>query len=206
MKLSFFIVLKGGIMKVSQSMLVGLSLAALIGCGHDNKKTSTPASPTEAQNKQMVELMQKNAPKFIIAIADKDGKLITTQTADKMPEGASNEEIAKNILKNKDKGSDINVLNSDAADSQDQSTESCHFWHGGGAWGWNSYPVYGYGMAGYPTYYGAYGYAMGAAVANYSVAVYSWANAYSYAPMGCGYGYAAAYANCATPFSYPSYY
>ena len=221
-------------MKANKSAMLGLSIAALIGCGHANSKSNDAAqAPSEEMNKSIVVKMEQQAPKFIIAIADKDGQIISTQTSDKMPEGASNEEIALNIVKNQSKSSTINVLTSDAADGKDQSTES-YFWHGGGQgggwnhgggngwnhgggsnWGWNSsyYPVYAYQPVGYPTYYGSYAYNCGAPVtygaAAYQVAVYNWASSYAYAPVGgCGYGYAVAYAtpSCAMPFSYPSYY
>ena len=203
-------------------------MAALIGCGQEQKKKNDAASePSEAQ-KEIIAHMEQTAPKFIISIADKDGQIISTQTSDKMPEGATNEEIALNIIKNKDKANNIKVLSSDDVDSQEQSTES-YFWHGGGhgyghgygygwggrGYGWNAgySPVYAYAQPGYGAYYGGYNYNCGAPVAYgaaaYTVAVYNYASAYSYAPVGgCGYGYAAAYgaAGCAQPYSYPSYY
>ena len=183
-------------MKRTLTLALILSLA---GCGvattQKDQGKNNQASSESTENLDKI-LQESKAPQYIVAIVDKDGKVVSTRgTNEEAIKGTAAEMAAYETAKAAEGA--ITVLKSDDS-AVDSSTESCFSWNAGYAYGYRPY-AYGYGYS-YPSYgysYPSYGYAY-----NYYPSYNYYGYGYRYSPVsnyyyggnnyyrwGRGYGY-----------------
>ena len=109
-------------------------ILALAGCGGAANKSAQNAA-TAASSADLA-IVDSKAPLDIVAIVDKDGKVVSTRATNDAAVGATAEEVAAYETSKAQEGK-ISIVNSDK-DVAENSTESCFSWNSG-------YYPYGYG-------------------------------------------------------------